>query len=127
MNTTIAVVDDDAAILDAVTLLLESCGWAVRTYASGEAFLADWRSQTLDCLILDAHLPGISGADVATKIIASGRRMPIIALTARPESAVAAAIRSSGADMMLAKPVNADILIDRVTAFVERSDSTKPL
>jgi len=114
----VAIVDDDEAILDAVRLVLEEEGWHVHTYLRGEEFLADLGNHTLDCLVLDPHLPGISGADVVRSIIAGNHRVPVIGLTARPNSPVTMAVTNAGARVMLTKPVAAEELVEQVQAAI---------
>ena len=89
MNTCVAIVEDDADVLDAVKTALEQEGWCVWTYATGEAFLEDLCAHRRpDCLILDPHLPGISGAEVARSVKKTQGDVPIVGLSARPESPV---------------------------------------
>lgn len=117
----VAVVEDDPTILDALTLLLESGGWTVRAYPSGETFLGELcRDVPCDCLLLDPHLPGVSGAEVARA--AAARGVPILTLTARPESPVTAEVAAlSGAAGVMTKPVGAAELLARIADLVRGS------
>jgi FixJ family two-component response regulator len=113
----IAIVDDDESILDAMTLLVEGQGWDAAVYVSGEAFLDDYRRNgKIDCLILDPHLGGISGADVAQAL--SGSSIPIIGLTARPESPVTQSIIELGVETMLTKPVQPKHLVEIIKQLI---------
>ena len=78
----IAVVDGEAALREALSTLLRPAGYGVRTFASAEDFFAseDWRS--VDCLILDAQLPGMSGLELA----ANGFQVPVSAATGGAEA-----------------------------------------
>jgi two-component system, LuxR family, response regulator DctR len=121
---TIAVIDDHEAVLDAIRLVLEEQHWAVRTYASGEAFLADLEALCVpDCVILDPHLPGISGSEVAKSIALHDRRVPIIGLTAHPNSPVTAAVSEAGARGLLTKPVTSQQLVENVLAAITSSSA----
>lgn len=119
--TVVAVVEDDPFILDAVTLLLESRGWNVRAHPSGEAFLDSLGGgAACDCLLLDPHLPGISGAGVARAAVE--RRIPTLVLTARPCSEVTEEVAAIlGAEAVIVKPVRASELIDRIRALLTAS------
>ncbi len=121
MTINVAIVDDDESILDAIKMVLEGQGWRVRTYASGEAFLGDIENHRPDCIVLDPHLPGLSGADVV-RTLRNGemRAAPVIGLTARPASALAVEVLAAGARVMLTKPVTADELIDHLDVALSR-------
>lgn len=116
MAATIAVVDNNEAILDALGLVLESEGWVVRTYSSGEQFLAEVDHHRPDCLILDPHLPGISGVDIARSLEQHNARIPIIGLSARPNSQLALEVSQAGARVMLVKPASSNEVIEQVQA-----------
>ena len=116
----VAVVDDDASILDAMTLLIEGEGWDAKVYVSGEAFLEDHQQDgKIDCLILDPHLDGISGADVVQTLVNS--HIPIIGLTARPESPITKTMKALGAEIILTKPAQPDALIATIMKVIEGS------
>ena len=116
---TISIVDDDVSILDSMKLYLESYHWIVRVYLTGEAFLADFDNHSYpDCVVLDPHLPGMSGLDVIQAMPYGGANIPIIGLTARPESSVTLAMTNSGLCVMLRKPVAPEVLIDQLKAAI---------
>src|SRR5437899_1044954 len=74
----ICIVDDDAAVCDSLSVLLEAHGFEVLTYASGAEFLADeWRHQ-LGCLIIDLHMPGMDGLDVVSALQRKGIFVPVV-------------------------------------------------
>jgi FixJ family two-component response regulator len=124
MTVSVAIVDDDIAILDSVRLLLELQSWQVATYSTGEAFLAELSADRLpDCLILDPHLPGISGAEVADAVANLSDSLPIIGLTARPTSPITQAVLKAGAEVMLLKPVSADALVDTVQLVLGKTSA----
>lgn len=118
MPVNVAIVDDDAAILDAMQTALGYEGLQVRTYASGEAFLSDIEIHTPDFLILDPHLPGISGAEVAETIALRDAELPFIGLTARPASPIADAVLQAGARAVLTKPATLEVLIEHIRAIL---------
>lgn len=114
----VAIVNGDEAILDALQLLLAVSGWEVRTYKTGEAFVDDLSEHTPGCLILDSHLPGLSGADVARTLSTRHPDIPIIGMTARPGSRLAIDLVSAGAGVMLTKPVSAEHILSKVQAVM---------
>jgi len=111
----IAIVDDDPSICDAVKLILKSEGWEVATYLTGESFIDDLvRGKVPDCAILDPHLSGMNGADVAVQMQLKSPHIPYIGMTARPESRITARLAELGARCVLTKPVSAQDLIDQI-------------
>lgn len=114
---TIHLVDDDAAVRDALSMLLEVSGFRVATYAGGEAFLAACgvvRSPA--CLILDVRMPGMSGPELHQELNRRGIRLPVIFLTAHGDIPTSVATIKAGAMDFLTKPVEGGLLIDRVRA-----------
>ena len=117
---TIAAIEDDASLRDALTLLLQADGWVVKPYASGEHFLTELdASHAPDCVVLDLVLPGADGAQVLSQL--TGRNIPTVVLTAFPDSDVAARTRSLGVDALLVKPVDPEHLLATLRACVRAS------
>jgi len=76
----VAVVDDDEAVRDAVRFLLETVDYAVRAYESPLRMLGDgWRN--LDCLVVDQHMPGMTGLEMLGRMRADGVRLPVVLIT----------------------------------------------
>jgi FixJ family two-component response regulator len=88
----VAVVDDDEQVCRSLARLLRAAGMQPIAYASAEAFLADTKCPDFHCLVLDIQLGGMSGIELAQRLIAVGRHTPIIFITAHhdPESRAAA-------------------------------------
>ena len=113
MSATIALVDDDAGILDAVGMILQLEGWQVCGYSRGEALLIDIDRCKPDCVVLDPNLGfGISSVEVAKSVVK--KAIPIIGLTARPSGPMALALEDIGVRVMLTKPVSPEDLIDHI-------------
>ena len=108
----ITLVDDDAFIRQALSVVLGSEGWSVSTYASAEDFLQASSPNGTDCLILDVELPGMSGLELQRRLaLSEWRQVPIIFLTGRPdERAHTQAIRG-GAFAFFSKPVRRKTLL----------------
>lgn len=111
---TIAIVDDDESVLDAIQTVLDDQEWNTQTYSSGEAFLADIENHKPDCIILDSNLYGLSGLAVARTINTDKNKIPIIVLTAYPKSSMTMKIKRIGVHDILAKPVTAEVLIKQI-------------
>jgi FixJ family two-component response regulator len=116
MSPTVFVIDDDAAVRDALGRLLEAHRLQVRTYDSAEGFLAALRPTTSGCLVLDVRLPRMSGPELQAALAARGIRLPIIFLTAQGDIPTSVRTLQAGALDFLEKPVAGELLVDRVRA-----------
>jgi FixJ family two-component response regulator len=107
----IAIVDDDESFRRAVSSLIRSLGYGVEPFASAEAFLqSDFIGET-DCLITDVQMPGMTGIELQGKLIAQGSRLPIIFVTAFPETEARGRALAAGAIGFLGKPFSDQNLI----------------
>ncbi len=107
----ISIIDDDASVREATTGLLRSLGYRAATFASAEEFLQSERLYDTSCLISDIKMPGMSGIELQSHLLAGGHRMPIIFITAFPEERVRRRALASGALGFLSKPFLEDRLI----------------
>ena len=82
---TVAIVDDDASLCQAMDRLLRAAGFQSVTYLSGEAFLQDANRARPDCILLDIQLGGMSGFELQTLLTASGSAIPVIFITAHDD------------------------------------------
>jgi FixJ family two-component response regulator len=80
---TVAVVDDDEAVRHSLRLLFEVIGHKVESFASAAEFLKAELGELI-CLIVDHHMPGITGLELAERLRAEGSPVPIMLITARP-------------------------------------------
>jgi RNA polymerase sigma factor (sigma-70 family) len=108
------VVDDDAAMCESMKWLLESAGLRVRTFDSAEAFLADFCPDQPGCLVLDVHMRGLSGLELQARLAGDGHKLPVIMLTAHGDVSMAVRAVKAGAIDFLEKPVNDQVLLERV-------------
>jgi FixJ family two-component response regulator len=126
----ISVVDDDPSLRRAVKNLLTSAGFRVETFACGEAFLASVQRQSTGCLVLDLSMPEMSGLEVLAKLRVDGATIPAIVLTAHSDEDVRRRSLAAGAVAFLAKPFQADALVDAVQDSLARntakSGETRP-
>jgi FixJ family two-component response regulator len=101
---TVAVVDDDKGVCDSLKVLLEAHDFVVVTYHSGAEFLADARRRHLGCLIVDHHMPGLSGLDVVSALRREGISPPVVLITARPDAGITERAHRLGVLAVLEKP-----------------------
>jgi FixJ family two-component response regulator len=104
------VIDDDASLLRALRRLLGAGGFRVCTFSSAEEFLESERAAPA-CLVLDVHLGGLSGLDLQERLIAAGRRIPVVFITAHDDAVTRERARRIGAIDYLRKPFNDESLL----------------
>ena len=114
------VVDDDAAVRDAIKNLLESVGIRVETFVSGAEFLAKTRADAPSCLILDVRLPAMSGLEFQRELIAAGVEIPIIFITGHGDIPITVQAMKAGAVDFLTKPFREQELLDAIHKAVDR-------
>ena len=113
-NYVIGIVDDDASILRALKRLLSAAGFAVQTFGSGEEFLEASAASELDCVLLDIHLPGMSGLEVQQRLAAAGRGVPIIFITAHHDVLTDEDLPRVNSSHYLRKPVDEETLLGAI-------------
>ena len=119
---TIMVVDDEAAVRDALRRALELEGYDVELAADGaEALERLVDGARPDALLLDVLMPGVDGLEVCRRLRRSGSRLPVLMLTARAEVSDRVSGLDAGADDYLAKPFALQELLARVRALLRRS------
>ena len=111
---TVYVVDDDDALRDALAMLLRGAGLKVRAFASPLDFLADYRPQAPDCLVLDVRMPRMSGLEVHDRLIARGAQIPVIFISGHGDIPMAVEAVRKGALDFLVKPFDDEALLRRV-------------
>jgi len=112
----VAVVDDDQAVLDSLKFLLEVAGCRVKTYASAPAFLADPAARSACCLILDQHMPGMTGLELATHLRGERAGIPVLLFSAQLSAAITARATDLGIEKVLGKPPDENELLSFVNA-----------
>src|SRR3569833_242351 len=77
----VAIVDDDAAVRDSLRFLLESAGHEVETYASAKHYLADSAASRANCLVVDQHMPQLTGLEMLAALRGRGETTPALLIT----------------------------------------------
>jgi len=117
---TVFVVDDDAGMRKSLRWLIESVKLNVETYASAQDFLEAYTSDRPGCLVLDIRLPGMSGLELQEKLVEKGISIPIIIITAHGDVPMAGRAMQSNAFDFIEKPINDQILLDRIQQALEK-------
>jgi FixJ family two-component response regulator len=116
----IALLDDEAPVRTALRRLLRLAGYEVLSYASGEEFLAALDNcGTLDCAVLDVHLPGLNGFQVQQRLQSDRRCIPVVFITASEDVAIDRNASEAGGVCLLRKPFSCDDLLASVARALE--------
>ncbi|CAA0086439.1 Transcriptional regulatory protein TdiR [Starkeya nomas] len=115
----IFIVDDDAAVRDALSLVLSLEGYHVRGFSDGAAFLSVARSHVPSCVVLDVHMPGRSGLDILKELEADRYPAPIFIISGQGDIPMAVDAIRHGALDFIEKPFDADTVVERVREAIE--------
>ncbi len=116
----IYVVDDNPSVAIALRRLLHSWGMQVRTFASGEEFLAALsRSHDVDCSVIDVQMPGMTGLEVQERMKRAGMDVPVIFITAHEEEGTEENALRAGAVGFLRKPFTDDALVGLIRTALQ--------
>ncbi|AXI43999.1 response regulator transcription factor [Sulfitobacter sp. SK011] len=114
MSNNVYLVDDDEAVRSALTLLLETVGLDVRSFASPEVFLNQAAGLVPGCLILDIRMPAISGLKLQEKLNDRGISWPTVVISGHGDIEACRRAFRNGAIDFLSKPVDEQDLIDAI-------------
>jgi FixJ family two-component response regulator len=120
----ISIIDDDDSMRCALKSLVASFGLDAYTFASAEEFLQSPHLNDTSCLISDMQMPGLNGVELQSLLLAQGRRMPIIFVTAFPEEGMRERAMEGGAFGVLSKPFESEILIRLIGKAIETGRKT---
>jgi two-component system, OmpR family, phosphate regulon response regulator OmpR len=123
----ILVVDDDQRLRELLDRYLGEQGFGVRSAANAEAMDSVMSNDSIDMIILDLMLPGEDGLSICRRLRATGRRLPIIMLTAKGDEADRITGLEIGADDYLPKPFNPRELVARINAVLRRQSPAATL
>lgn len=114
VSKTIYLVDNDASERHTLSVFLESCGYSVRSFPSAESFLAETEYLAVGVMLLDQHLPGMSGLDLQAELSRRGIKLPIIFITGHGDMQMSVKAIKAGAINFLEKPFNTEDLLKSI-------------
>jgi FixJ family two-component response regulator len=109
----IGIIDDDVLVLRALRRLLEGARFGVKTFGSAEEFLGLENPETINCLVLDIHMPGLSGFDLQERLAHAQLLTPIIFITANDDAPSRERARKGGV-AYFPKPFEAQSLLEAI-------------
>lgn len=125
-ESTVVVVDDDEAVRDSLTALIETEGWQVKAFPSGEALLAGLDASGVVCLVVDVRMPGIDGLELQKRLRERGIDTPVVIVTGHGDIPLAVKAMKDGAFDFIEKPFDNAIILDCVRrAARERERATE--
>lgn len=121
---TVHIVDDDAAVRDSLSLLLELKGIAARSFPSAEAFLESYDGRP-GCVVVDLRMPGMSGLALQAELQRRGIALPLIMVTAYGDVPTARAALKAGAFDFVEKPIEEERLVATLQAAIEAAQAER--
>jgi FixJ family two-component response regulator len=117
----LAVLDDEESVRNALRRLFRSADHDVVAFGSGRDFLEFLKARVPDCLVLDLHLPGLTGLDVLHRLRQEGSRLPVVVITGKDEPGTREEVLASGATAYLVKPLDGQTLLAAISSAVDQA------
>ena len=125
VNRTIFLIDDDAVVCHALSVLLEVSGYCIRTYNSAESFLGEVEYTTKGIMLVDQRLTGMSGLELQTELANRGIVLPIIFISGNGDIQISVQALKNGAINFLEKPLNNEELLTGIREAFSLVDANK--
>jgi FixJ family two-component response regulator len=122
---TVFIIDDDRGMRQSMQDLVESVGLRAESFATGEEFLRQKRTDDPSCLVLDVRLPQMSGLDFQRQLAETGVEIPIIFVTAHGDVPMSVRALKSGAVEFLTKPFRDQDLLDAIQQALQRDRAAR--
>jgi FixJ family two-component response regulator len=117
----VAIVDDEEPVRKALKRLLRAFGLEAESYAGGKDFLDACAQREPDCVVLDLHMPAMSGLQVLRALQATHRTLPVLIITAHDAPEAREQCLAAGAAAYLRKPLDEHVLLGTISAAVSAS------
>jgi FixJ family two-component response regulator len=121
---TVAIVDDDEAVREALGDLLMVSGLACETFAGAVPFLEAWTDRHFDCLVTDIRMPEMTGIELIEYLHSHGANLPVIVLSSVIDQQAHASALSLGVRAWIAKPASDEQLLGAIAAAIEDRPAT---
>jgi two-component system, LuxR family, response regulator FixJ len=118
LKPTVYVVDDDDAVLGSLRFLLETDGFAVRTFRNATALLNATSAPEADCYVIDYKMPDINGVELASRLRKSEGNTPVILITGYPDEKISTRAAAVGVKDVILKPLLGENLVKRIRGAI---------
>ncbi|MET4489851.1 response regulator [Bradyrhizobium sp. LA7.1] len=119
----ISIIDDDEQSRSALAGLLQAMGFTTETYSSAVEFLASPNLRDSSCLIVDVHMPRMTGTELHSRLVGSGYNIPTVLITAYPDDSARARALDQGVVGYLTKPIDEKVLLGCIESALRRAKS----
>jgi FixJ family two-component response regulator len=119
-KATVYVVDDDLGVLGSLRFLLETDGFAVRTFRNAASVLSAASKAEVDCFVIDYKLPDLNGLDLIGRLRDGLIAAPVVLITGYPDAGISDRAAAAGIDHVLLKPLLGDSLIKLIRASMQQ-------
>jgi two-component system response regulator FixJ len=117
------VIDDDDAVRESVSFVLDSAGLRARAYGSAEAFLAGLGEVSHGCVVTDVRMPAMNGIELIRELQSRGSTLPVIVMTGHADVQMAIEAMRAGVIDFLEKPFDDEVLLGAVTSAMNRGQT----
>ncbi|MGE4063147.1 MAG: response regulator FixJ [Rhodospirillaceae bacterium] len=124
-KATVFVVDDDAAVRDSLSALLEADGFTVETFDSAKSFLGGYKPKEACCVIADIRMPDMDGLQLQEEIIHRGLGLPVIIITGHGDVPLAVRAMKAGAVDFIEKPFDDEVLRASIERGIAQNRRTR--
>lgn len=114
----VAIIDDDHHVRESIQDLLETAGYVSVLFPSAEAFLSDLSNCSVDCILADVQMPGMSGIELLEVLEKKGNGPPILIMTSHADNQTRAAAMRHGASAFLPKPLDTNEMLNSLEQAV---------
>lgn len=121
----IHIIEDDEAVRDSLTLILESVGHHVKAYPNGDEFLKAYSPNMCGCIVLDIRMPGIDGMELQNRLIQINSILPIIFVTGHGDVPMAVEAMQRGAMDFVQKPYREQELLGKISAALKLDEENR--
>jgi FixJ family two-component response regulator len=119
----ISIIDDDEHSREALAGLMQAMGFTIEAFPSALDFLASSNVRHTSCLIVDVHMPRMTGTELHSRLVGSGYDIPTILITAYPDDSARARALGQGVVGYLTKPIDEEVLLGCVESALQRAKS----